>query len=531
MKISRIVATGAFWGYSVALLAQTMPAPATSAPVVTEVAKNCPNNKNFDAWILCQVSDVLDKQQVGQNGKGTARQRESPSTDPRSTALVDESSATDFVSVAASLIPVSSGITQFNPTTGTTSTNSTTSGSGTVTSTVYALLAGFNKTSPTDPQFYKNHIFSRQVSFTIGSAASTQATDNTTTPSTVYGAKVLIINSRELYTNDNLDRIRKVQDKLSLATAASASLTQKIMAIMCSALHPDCLQERTLGAVTVSAGGTGYGIGDVLTVGGGKGGTVTVISVSDGVVTGIVVTASGSGYSVNGDVPTTGGGGTGAKVSVNALSSINNVRYLSFQANDLIDANYPNTVNALPAETKKQIEAVVESSIDPFSNLRTELYSAYDNISKGMQMSISGTANIRSGPGNSNYRAELIFDYGLSTRINWTVNGSFDYTDRKLALDSRGGRIATSFEGNLTNPTGGWSRSPLRLIFSGEGDWLSQQKPQYSFDAKLSVPITPGFDLPIEYRFANRTAQLNQNDSQVRFGLAVDLSRIAQALK
>jgi hypothetical protein len=145
-------------------------------------------------------------------------------------------------------------------------------------------------------------------------------------------------------------------------------------------------------------------------------------------------------------------------------------------------------------------------------------------------MSISGTANTRTSQGND-YRAEFIFDRGLSTRINWTVNGSFDYTDRKMGLDSKGGRLATSFQGDLTNPIGGWSKAPLTLSFSGEGDWRSLQKPQYSFDSKLSVPITSGFDIPIEYRYANRAAQINKADSQVRFGLTVDLSRIVQALK
>jgi hypothetical protein len=122
-------------------------------------------------------------------------------------------------------------------------------------------------------------------------------------------------------------------------------------------------------------------------------------------------------------------------------------------------------------------------------------------------------------------------DYGPTTSINWTVNGSFDYTDRKMLADSKGGRLATSIQGNLTNPKGAWSKDPLTLAFSGEGDWLSSQKPQYSFDMKLTIPVSPGFALPIEYRYANRTAQLNQTDSQVRLGLTVDISRIAQALK
>jgi len=400
-------------------------------------------------------------------------------------------------------------------------------------------MAAFNKTSPTDPTFYKDHIFSRRISFTIGTAASTQAADNTTTPSTVYGAKFLVINRRELYRDDNLGRISDIQKDLSNETVAAAQLTPKIKEIMCAALHSDCLVNGALSkvGVTVSSPGSGYKRGDILEVRGtGSGGKVEVFDVDDknGAVTIVQLSpdgSSGSKYSVATNVETTGGSGKGATVNITALSSVDAKVFMTFDQTQLTEANLASTVHALPDNAKKQIQSLVENAIQPFSKLRTDLNNEYDQISKGMQMSISAAGNNRTGQGNNNYRAEFIFDYGLSTRINWTVNGSFDYTDRKMGLDSRGGRFATSFQGNLTSPTGGWSKSPLRLIFSGEGDWLSLQKPQYSFDAQLNVPITPGFDLPIEYRYANRAAQINQADSQVRFGLTVDLSRITQALK
>src|SRR5258708_40233701 len=71
--------------------------------------------QDFSTWFQKQIDDLVAKQvaadQVGQNGKGTDRQRQSPSADPRSTSLVDQSSVTDFISVAASLLPVPSSAT------------------------------------------------------------------------------------------------------------------------------------------------------------------------------------------------------------------------------------------------------------------------------------------------------------------------------------------------------------------------------------------------------------------------------------
>jgi len=521
-------------GCPVILAAQGAP-PGAAAP-----SADCPNFKTIDEFSYCQVISILDKQQVGQNGKGSDRQLQSPSTDSRSTSLVDQSSATDFVSAAASLIAVAPNLSQ-SGSTNISGSSQTGTGTGTTTASFYALMAAFNKTSPTDPTFYKDHVFSRRISFTIGTAASTQTTDNTTTPSTVYGAKYLILNRRELYRADNLARIADIQKDLSNETVAAAQLTPRIKEIMCGALHPDCLVNGALSkvGVTVSSPGTGYKVGDILEVGGtGSGGEVEVFGVDkDGAVTNVQLSpdgSNGSGYSIATNVPTKptpGVSGHGATINVTALSSVNAKVFLMFDQTQLIEANLASTVKALPDNAKKQIQSLAENAIQPFSKLRMDLNNKYDQINKGMQMSISATGNNRTGQGNNDYKMEFILDYGLSTRINWTVNGSFDYTDRKMGLDSRGGSFATSFQGNLTNPTGGWSKSPLRLIFSGKGDWLSQQKPQYSFDAQLSIPITPGFDLPIEYRYANRAAQINKTDSQVRIGLTVDLSRITQALK
>lgn len=82
----------------------------------------------------------------------------------------------------------------------------------------------------------------------------------------------------------------------------------------------------SLFTVTANAtGGTGYVVGDVLTVvqGGASGGTVTVSAVSAGAVTGIAQqpVSIGTGYSVANGLATTGGSGSGALVDVTAVQS------------------------------------------------------------------------------------------------------------------------------------------------------------------------------------------------------------------
>jgi hypothetical protein len=82
-------------------------------------------------------------------------------------------------------------------------------------------------------------------------------------------------------------------------------------------------------AVTVAAGGTGYTVGDVLSVSGGtlEGGgtrtTATVATVSAGVVTGVTLTNPGEWATVPSNaVATTGGTGSGCTLNLTTIKSL-----------------------------------------------------------------------------------------------------------------------------------------------------------------------------------------------------------------
>ena len=70
-----------------------------------------------------------------------------------------------------------------------------------------------------------------------------------------------------------------------------------------------------IASVSVNAGGTGYSVSDVLTLDDGSLGTVTVASVSSGVVTSVTLTDVGTGYTT-GTHAVTGGGGNNCIISV-----------------------------------------------------------------------------------------------------------------------------------------------------------------------------------------------------------------------
>ena len=355
---------------------------------------------------------------------------------------------------------------------GTTSTSGSGSGAGTgagtVTSTLFALLAGFNGVSPTDPTFYKDHVDARRFSFTVGTAASTMAADNTTTPATVAGAKFLVWNGRELYRQKNLELIRTAQDNLSKATATGAVLKARILRMIFADLHPDGLDKNG-----------------------------------------------------NLDLP------VGAQPCVSKACEL----YVTFLTTEMNETQFQSTVSKLSASAKKSITDLLALGIEPFVNLKNNLQDTYDKIQKAGQFSVAYTADIRSGKGYNDHKAELIYDYGLSPRINWTANANGEYTDKKTGKNSEGGSAATQFTGKLTKPNSSWGRLPITLSFSGAAKWMTMQKPQYNVQAQLTIPISGGLDLPIVYRYGNKAALEQNNGSQASLGLSVDLSRLTQSLK
>jgi len=73
-----------------------------------------------------------------------------------------------------------------------------------------------------------------------------------------------------------------------------------------------------ISSIGIASGGSGYAVGDMLTISGGTNGIAAVTSVSSsGQVSGVSITASGTGYSLaSAQTTTTSGGGSGALINI-----------------------------------------------------------------------------------------------------------------------------------------------------------------------------------------------------------------------
>ena len=417
--------------------------------------------QSFNDWFSARVLSLVSVRQaaakagempVVANGKGIARDKQSPASDTRSTSLVDQSSAPDLFSVAANLVPVSSLLGGSSSATPTTPTSGA-SGSGSVTASLYAILASAHGVGVTDPGFYSTHASARRLSFTLGTAESTKATDNTTDPATVVGAKFLALDSREIFTSQNNTVRKAVQDASGILGIAQSFATLDVEKLIVETTCP----------------GRNFAGGAVL-------------------------------------------------LDQECLNQTNFVT---------------KTLPQLPADVQKRIDAIIDAAMtEKTVALEKQINDAYDLISTAPQIAFSYSGTLRTGSGYSNHRGTAIVDFGVSKPVSFTINASADFTDRKgIAANSSGGRFATEMQYQAVRPSATSTRSALVFSFSGEGDWMTTQKPQYTGQAKLSLPIAPGIDLPIAYRYQNSAAQLNASDSQGKLGLSIDIAKVLQSLK
>ena len=387
--------------------------------------------QTFDQW----VDSRIDKIVMDFNSKSPLKQKESESSTPSSTSLVDQSAASDFVALALNMLPFAG-----DPDSPDDNDKATT-----ITISAYSLIAWGSGKEITDPQLYKKYTTWRRLNLTLGSAESKLAEDNSNKLATVVGLKWLIINGQDIYSKTGMMEIDKVHAAVNAASAEGAQLKREIQRIM--------FQSR--------------------------------------------------------------GGGDDA-------------RFAAFIIDNFSEATFPSLAASLSNDTKDQIDKAILGRLPAFANLSIAIQQAFNKVQHGRQMALSVTSNLRPENGNDDYRAQFIYSHGLNDRITWTVNASADYKNRRTGDDMTTGRFATEFLGTLNNPSASWGRSPITLAFSGEGKWAKSAKPSLTGQVKLTIPITPGLDLPVVYRYANRTALAEDDNAEVRLGLTVDVARLSK---
>lgn len=149
-----------------------------------------------------------------------------------------------------------------------------------------------------------------------------------------------------------------------------------------------------IASVAINYGGTGYTTGDVLTVtNGANDATLTVSTVSGGVITGVTISAAGSACSVNASAAVTGGTGTGALFQIIRLVDAGTLSYPA----TIIASNYYKVVYTVAGMTAGQLNVTVGNTAGlriTASGTYTQLISSTDTSALVFTPTVDFVGNI-----------------------------------------------------------------------------------------------------------------------------------------
>ena len=176
------------------------------------------------------------------------------------------------------------------------------------------------------------------------------------------------------------------------------------------------------------------------------------------------------------------------------------------------------------------IDQIISEDATAATVLKEIAIEAAEKIRRADQISFQYLTKQRRGNLPDEHEFEGIVDLGLSGRGNFTLNAAFQYVDNKLSEDTKGGSFAAAFQYQLTRDQLEGSM-PWMLTISSEGKWMTKTTPAYKAQAKLTIPILDGIDLPISFTVANRTELIKETDVRGKIGFTFDVARIADRFK
>jgi hypothetical protein len=153
------------------------------------------------------------------------------------------------------------------------------------------------------------------------------------------------------FTPNNLEDKLKVK-KVQILSKESSSLAVKVI----DELDTEDLQYGIPNSISISSGGSGYSAGVKTTTGGSGTGLEVTITVTAGAITGATISKSGEGY-LQGDVVTVGGG-TGGSIEITGLNNIILYNYKSTKPIKVLDENEITRVSDIVPLRAKTQEAV-----------------------------------------------------------------------------------------------------------------------------------------------------------------------------
>lgn len=193
-------------------------------------------------------------------------------------------------------------------------------------------------------------------------------------------------------------------------------------------------------------------------------------------------------------------------------------------------ALFPNILASLTDDEKKAIDATIAKRLSAFVNLRMVTRNAVKTIRSRPQVALQFLTTQRKGIRPDEYSGLVSFDKGIGAN-SISVNGSLLFKNNRIGENSKGGKFSAALHVPLRGFRPLEYKDPLLLSLEAIAAGATGETPMYKAQAKITIPLLPGFDLPISVSVANRSEFIKETEVKGRFGFTFDVSKALKALR
>jgi len=499
-----------------------MSEPRTTSTAVASSVANTPQATDVISLNADLNAKIRAKVRVDQTDN--TKQTETPSISGASTSLVDQSSSSDLIGLAANFAGLSATSNSEQPEPSSVS----------VTTSAYSLLAAINRVDPLNPVFYDQHRNWRKFSLTLGYDDEDQP-DGTKQRAKLFGAKFMFINRRDPGLESNQKYIETVTASLRRASAAFGNLSIRVRGFVFSLekvrreiITPgfkDYLEKRKP-QVELTLERQRQALAAARTASPRDSNKEREIQEK-------IADAEQALIRINKMLENPGDPELfvlGSNSLPTSTWSFEERRYQEQFLNEFLVGNYREKLGKEVADAIDEFidRQLTAAELTAFRNLDADVRNAVERIRRAPQFSLAFLSKQRR-IGFDEYLGELIFDYGVANRVNLSLNGSYRYNDSKLiGGDVRGFSFAGQlrFQLNRENLIG---KKPFFFDVATQGNWMTGGKSIYKTQAKITLPIADGIEFPVSVTYANRTELIDEKEVRGQFGFTLDTARLIRA--
>lgn len=197
-------------------------------------------------------------------------------------------------------------------------------------------------------------------------------------------------------------------------------------------------------------------------------------------------------------------------------------------------AQFEEVYNSASDTDKAKIDELIKKAAVEDEDLTRTVLELREQLKRPRQLTFAYFTTQRTDGGADDHRLELILDWGLHKRVDWTTNGGFEYRNvMDRGGDRKGGRLASEAKillfrvGDAADTAERW----MSLDLAGEWKASSGVKPYFKFQARLTIPTPGGLNLPLAWSYESRpwdagAGQINDSFKRFRFGIEFDPAKI-----